>query len=178
MIIMNNRFKFTLKAWPVIAIATIALCFLTEACAGWLGIELPEQKNVELVRLIFKDALQSWRHFGVCAFNLALIVAILPFVEEGIFRWGFFKMVLLGKLGLERPTSLILAAALESSVLFSAAHYISQPWPDNAFIALFFFGLAQCWLYRRTESLWCTVLNHALFNLTNLILLLILPTQV
>ena len=34
---------------------------------------------------------------------------------------------------------------------------------------------AQCWLYKKTGRLWCPVLNHALFNLTNLILLFILP---
>ena len=62
-----------------------------------------------------------------------------------------------------------------SALLFSAAHYLAQPWPDAAFIALFFFGLAQCWLYKKTGRLWCAILNHALFNLTNLVLLFILP---
>ena len=170
---MKNRLKITLKAWPVIAIATIALCFLTEATAGLLGIELPEQKNVELVRLIFKNAFASPKAFGVCVFNLALIVAILPFVEEWLFRWGLFKVVCRGRLGTERPSALTVAAALVTSVLFSAAHYFAQPWPDNAFVALFFFGLAECWLYRRTERLWCAVLNHALFNFANLVLLLL-----
>ena len=41
-----------------------------------------------------------------------------------------------------------------------------------AFIALFFFGVAQCWLYRKTDRIWCPMLNHALFNLTNVVLLL------
>ena len=50
-----------------------------------------------------------------------------------------------------------------------------MPWPNNAFIALFFFGMAQCWLYRKTDRLWAPMLNHALFNLTNLVLLFILP---
>ena len=66
-------------------------------------------------------------------------------------------------------------AVLISSALFSAAHYISQPFPDSAFIALFFFGLAQCWLYKKTDRIWCAMLNHALFNLTNVVLLLVLP---
>jgi membrane protease YdiL (CAAX protease family) len=61
------------------------------------------------------------------------------------------------------------------SVLFSAAHYIMQPFPDAAFIALFFFGLAQCWLYKKTERLWCPILNHCLFNLTNVVLVLLIP---
>ena len=48
-------------------------------------------------------------------------------------------------------------------------------WPNNAFVALFFFGMAQCWLYNKTGKLWTALLNHALFNLTNLILIFILP---
>ena len=67
------------------------------------------------------------------------------------------------------------ALAIGSSILFSAAHYIAQPFPDSAFLALFFFGLAQCWLYKKTNRLWCAILNHGLFNLTNLVLLFILP---
>ncbi|MBQ2630168.1 MAG: CPBP family intramembrane metalloprotease, partial [Kiritimatiellae bacterium] len=65
--------------------------------------------------------------------------------------------------------------AVVVAALFSAAHYISQPFPDSAFIALFFFGLAQCWLYAKTDRSWCPMLNHALFNLTNIVLLLVLP---
>jgi len=65
--------------------------------------------------------------------------------------------------------------AVVSAALFSAAHYIAQPWPDAAFLALFFFGLAQTWLYAKTKRIWCAMLNHALFNLTNLVLLFVVP---
>ena len=78
------------------------------------------------------------------------------------------------------------ALAAVVSALFSFAHYIDYAktvstralaftgW-NSAFLALFFFALAQCWIYRRTGALWCALLNHALFNLTNLALLFILP---
>ena len=64
---------------------------------------------------------------------------------------------------------------LFSSLLFSAAHYLAQPWPDAAFLALFFFGVVQCGLYQKTGCIVCAMLNHALFNLTNLVLLFVLP---
>lgn len=157
-----NRLTFTLKAWPVIALATIGLCFLTKTVAGWLGIDLPDQQNIDVVRQYLAHAFDSARHFGTAAFLVAQVVVLLPAVEEVVFRlptrwlrnggWFFF-----------------------SSALFAAAHYIAQPWPDAAFLALFFFGLAQCGLYRKTGRLWCAMLNHALFNLTNLVLLFILP---
>ena len=239
-----NNLKFTFKSWPVIAAATIGLCYLTQLIAGWLGIELKEQTNVELIRKMGFYALKALTECRldaalsdkvVRAFlkNIPTILVIMPFVEECYFRHFLYKqaytptnrgkmlyaliptiaIVLVGgfiwntpetrallpeKLSasvffstltifaiLEYPIRLLvfrlttkfsewLTVAL-SSAAFSAAHYLSQPFPDNAFIALFFFGLSQCWLYRRTGRLWCAILNHGLFNLTNLVLLFVLP---
>jgi len=162
--------RFTLKAWPVIALATIGLCFLTQQVAGWFGIELPDQANIDIVR--------QWAGWNrTFAFLCLQIVILLPAAEELIFRW---LLVRLPKRFLDarrgtRDAKAFWALAAISSALFSAAHYIAQPWPDAAFIALFFFGLAQCGLYKKTDRLWCPILNHALFNLTNLILLFIIP---
>ena len=150
-----NRLKFTLKAWPAVAAATIGLCWATQTVAGLFGVELPDQQNIDVVR----------RCAGWNATFLALclqVVVVLPAVEEAVFR--------LPTRWLRHPAWWAL-----SSALFSAAHYVAQPFPDSAFLALFFFGLAQCWLYRRTGRLWCAMLNHALFNLTNLVLLFVLP---
>ena len=152
-----NNLKLTLKAWPVIAAATIGLCYLTQTVAKSFGIELPDQANLELVR----------RYAGWNKTFILLCVQVLllmPAVEELIFR--------LPTRWLRHPVAIV-----GSSVLFSAAHYLAQPFPDAAFIALFFFGLAQCWLYRKTDHLWCAILNHGLFNLTNLVLLFLLPAS-
>ncbi len=156
---MQNRLKFTLKPWPAVAAATIGLCYLTQAVAELFGVELPDQANIELVK---RYAGWNWTFAFLCL----QVVVLMPLVEECIFRlplrWTkrFVPAI---------PASVVLSA------LFSAAHYIAQPFPDAAFIALFFFGLAQCWLYLRTERIWCTMLNHALFNVTNLVLLFVLP---
>lgn len=181
-----SSLKLTLKAWPVIAAATIGLCYLTQTVAGWFGIELPDQANIEIVKRY-----AGWnRNF---AFLCLQIIVLLPALEELIFRYCLFRLPIkvgralrarrnqnkaetesLGNGGEVGVLALPLTAAL-SSTLFSAAHYLAQPWPDAAFIALFFFGLAQCWLYKKTGHLWCAILNHGLFNLTNLVLLFILP---
>ena len=166
--------KLTLKAWPVIALATIGLCYLTQTVAKWFGIELPDQANIELVK---RYAGWNWTFLLLCA----QVIILMPAIEELIFRFLLFKLPV--KWASKRQWgSGVLAAlikttpwAIFSSVLFSAAHYLFQPWPDAAFIALFFFGLAQCWLYKKTDRLWCAILNHGLFNLTNLVLLFILP---
>ncbi len=187
-----NRLTFTLKAWPVIALATIGLCFLTKTVAGWLGIDLPDQQNIDVVRQYLTHAFDSARHFGTAAFLVAQVVVLLPAVEEVVFRYLLFRLpqrLIARRKGPTEGTgasgetgdahSIIRlfdhSIILFSSALFAAAHYIAQPWPDAAFLALFFFGLAQCGLYRKTGRLWCAMLNHALFNLTNLVLLFVLP---
>ena len=166
-----KNLKFTLKAWPVIALATIGLCYLTQTVAKWFGIELPDQANIELVK---RYAGWNWNFAFLCL----QIVILLPAIEELIFRKGIYSALgrMVGRSDDPMTNRRIMKfMAVVSAVLFSAAHYIVQPWPDAAFIALFFFGLAQCWLYKKTGHLWCAILNHALFNLTNLVLLFILP---
>ena len=159
--LLKTKLKTTVKAWPVIALMTIALCFLTQQAAKLFGIELPEQANLEIVK---RMAGFNWNF----ALLVLQIIVILPVIEELIFR---LPMKFTRKW--KRNFQFVFAAAL--SALFSAAHYIVQPFPDSAFIALFAFGIAQCWLYRKTESIFCPMLNHALFNLTNLVLLFIVP---
>ena len=178
----TSKLRLTLRAWPVITAATVGLCYLTQTVAKWFGIELPDQANIELVKRY-----AGWNR--TFAFLCLQVIVLLPAIEELIFRYLLFKLPLriLHKRGggTPPPQTFILtsgrgrlapvALAIGSSALFSAAHYLFQPFPDSAFIALFFFGLAQCWLYHKTSRLGCAVLNHALFNLTNLVLLFVLP---
>ena len=168
-----SSLKLTLRSWPVIALATIGLCYLTQTVAKLFGIELPDQENIEIVK---RYAGWNWNFAFLCL----QVLILMPAIEELVFRYLLWRLPTraLAK-GREtedgRRTIVAGAMAVASSILFSAAHYIFQPWPDAAFIALFFFGLAQCWLYKKTGHLWCAILNHALFNLTNLVLLFILP---
>ena len=177
-----SSLRITLRAWPVITVVTIGLCYLTQTVAKWFGIDLPDQQNIEIVKKI--AGLN-----GQFAFLCAQVLIVMPALEELIFRGLLFRLPARRKdarretsdaiEGLEtkgaRPDSRAIVCAVVSSALFSAAHYIAQPWPDAAFLALFFFGLAQCWLYHKTDRIWCAMLNHALFNLTNLVLLFVLP---
>ncbi|MBO7684187.1 MAG: CPBP family intramembrane metalloprotease [Kiritimatiellae bacterium] len=177
---MHENLVKTVKAWPVIAAVTISLCFATQWVAGLFGIDLPDQQNVDTVREWMLHAFDSPRNFTTCAILLVQVLLLLPMLEELVFRWLLFMLP--GRLAAKRrgqrtlrPATAAFALAAVSSALFSAAHYIAQPFPDSAFFALFFFGLAQCWLYARTDRIWCPMLNHALFNLTNVVLMLVLP---
>ena len=169
----TSNLNLTLKAWPVIAAATIGLCYLTQTVAGWFGIELPDQANIDLVK---RYAGWNWAFAFLCL----QVLVLMPAIEELIFRKGIYSA--LGRVVARSNDSttnrrIVKAMAVLSAVLFSGAHYFFQPFPDSAFLALFLFGLAQCWLYRKTGHLWCAMLNHALFNLTNLILLFIIPNS-
>ena len=169
-----SSLKLTLKSWPVIAAATIGLCYLTQTVAKSFGIELPDQANIEIVKRY-----AGWNKTFV--FLCFQVLVLLPAIEELIFRYLLFKLPtrLAGKRqwgsGALAALTKTTPQAILSSILFSAAHYLAQPFPDSAFLALFFFGLAQCWLYRKTGRLWCAILNHGLFNLTNLVLMFLLP---
>ena len=170
---MNDKLKFTFKAWPVIAAATIGLCFLTQGVAKLFGIDLPDQEQMTTVRNYLLHTFDSMQHFKVTVSLLLQVLLMAPMLEEALFRqlgWRLpVKFLSRGK------SAAVWAFAVASSAVFSAAHYMAQPFPDAAFIALFFFGLAQCWLYARTGRIWCPMLNHFLFNLTNLFLMFVLP---
>ena len=182
----TSRLRLTLKAWPVIALATIGLCYLTQTVAGWFGIDLKEQETVRIMRDM---GFYTWRTFRESGFvelfrheasqkfliNIPLVLLLAPIFEEALFRGLLTRLVagkdfVAGHIG--RRT---MVCAILSSILFSLAHYLQMPNKNNAFIALFFLGLAQCWLYKKTDRLWCAILNHGLFNLTNLVLLFVLP---
>lgn len=178
---MNWKTKLTttIRLWPLIFLATIALSLLTQATAKAFGIDLPEQDNIALVR-----RMAGWNMTFL--FLVLQIVVLLPAAEEILFRWLLWRLPLkISRAAQERIVPACVVAAV-SSAIFSFAHYIDYAgWvrsgvftlrsPDNAFLALFFFGMAQCWLYRKLSSLPSAMLNHALFNLTNLLLLFVIP---
>ena len=174
---MNERLKTTLRAWPVITAATVAICYITKLGAELIGIVLPDQENITVVMQIMKHMFDSPRHFVGCMRLIATVLFLMPAVEEFIFRYLLFllpsRQLARQTKGGTRARPLAVALAIVSSVLFSAAHYLLQPFPDAAFIALFFFGLAQCWLYSKTDHIWSPMLNHCLFNLANLVLAIV-----
>lgn len=180
---MPKTLKKTLFAWPVVFLGTIAVCWLTQALAkGLFGIDLPAQQSLGYVS----------RARGFELAKIVFLVAVAaPVMEEFIFRFLLYKLPL--KIGGWIIPKLIyyvilfpLIVAICSSAVFSFAHYVDTAvlaksgefvflgW-NNAFLALFFFGMMQCWLYSSAKWLLAPILNHSLFNLTNLVLLFIFP---
>ena len=167
---MPSFLKTTFKAWPIVFLSTIAICWVTENAARHLfGIELPSQSSIDIVK-------------GAKGWALVQLVASVVLLFKLPQKCG---ELLLPKLVYFLILFPILVAVLSSS-LFSFVHYIDIPrllkahtlvltgW-NNAFLALFFFGMAQCWLYWKTKWLLAPVINHALFNATNLAIILLFP---
>lgn len=176
-----KNLRFTFFASPFIAVAVIGLCYLTQwGAKAFFGIDLPLQNQLLVVK----------QNAGLNLNFLILVCQILllaPILEEILFRLILFKLPV--KLFRVRKAAIVVLLAAVGSAIFSAAHYpdwlaISRTgemtWMplSNAFLALFAFGLAQCWLYRKTTWLWSPMLNHFIFNLINLILLFVLPDAV
>ena len=177
-----SSLKKTIIAWPFIFGIVILSCWLTEFVAKKFGIDLPAQQSIAYLRNA-----RGWE-----LAKLIFIVAVAaPVVEEFIFRFLLYKVPRkCGELILPKIVYILILypimVAILSSALFSAAHYydvmklvktgnlVFTGW-NNAFIALFLFGMAQCWLYKTTSWLWSPILNHALFNLTNVALLFTFP---
>jgi membrane protease YdiL (CAAX protease family) len=87
-----------------------------------------------------------------------LAVLIAPPLEEFLFRGIFFRAVW-AKTG---P----IAAAVISSLIFTLFHGLS-----GATMALFFFGLYLCFMYKRSGSIIPGIVLHAANNLFSIILL-------
>jgi membrane protease YdiL (CAAX protease family) len=124
------------------------LCILMLNKFGW---PVEDQAAVKLVT----DAKSLWTvvYLGVFA------VVIAPVAEEFIFRGMLYPFV--KQLGFPK------LALFGTSLLFALIH------ADKAiFIPLFVFALALTWLYEQTDNLLAPITAHALFNATNLAVLL------
>ena len=166
---VKSRILLAFKAWPLVFGAIVAICWLTTFVSEWLGHPLPQQQSLDAIRNM---------HGMRLAQCIAIVVFVAPLVEEAIFRFGLFAFPLwiARRFAGERvPRAVPIIVMAVSSVLFTMAHYRSGVPLNNAFVALFFFGIAQCVLCRRSGGILSTFVNHALFNATNLVFLFALP---
>ena len=75
---MTSRLKFTLKAWPVVAAATIGIGYLTQGVASLFGVEFPEQLQMEAARVYLLHAFDSPRSFCNAVLLLSEVLLIAP----------------------------------------------------------------------------------------------------
>ena len=120
------------------------------------AVQLPAEEQMA-VKVIEKAVEPAKR---VC-FVIAAVL-IVPVAEETLFRGIMYPF-------LKQRIGTWLAAAI-TSIVFSAIHVNVV-----IFIPLVFLALVLTWLYERTDSLLAPILTHAVFNATNLLMLLSAP---
>jgi uncharacterized protein len=132
------------------AIGASAIAYLAYiACALVIAALLqPEQEDVT------RDLGADEGVAGAIAAGF-LVIAAAPITEEVFFRGFMFA-------GLRRGTNFVVAAAVSAGV-WGIFHY-TGPGSWGVVLQLMVFGLALCWLYERTGSIWPTIAVHALNN--------------
>lgn len=139
--------KFIMVILPVVLLLQGACIHLLEKL-GW-----PPADQEAVLMLLKAKAWWVTVYFGVFA------VVIAPVAEEFIFRGMLFPFV--QQLGFPK------LAWFGVSALFALIH-MNAP----TFVPLFVFALALTWLYEKTDNLLAPITAHALFNATNLAVLL------
>jgi len=142
-----TAFGFIVVVLPIVLLLQAASIHTLEKF-GWS----PEDEAA--VKLL-TDAKSWWTtvYLGVFA------VVIAPVAEEFVFRGMLFPFV--KQLGFPK------LAWFGVSFLFALIH-LNAP----TFVPLFVFALALTWLYKKTDNLLAPIAAHALFNATNLAMLL------
>lgn len=87
-------------------------------------------------------------------------VLLVPVAEELLFRGVLYPTIK----GLGWPR----VAFWGTAILFGAVHFTLM-----TFVPLTFLGLCLTWLYEKTENLLAPIFAHSLFNLANLLLLVL-----
>jgi membrane protease YdiL (CAAX protease family) len=140
-----------LAAYPVVIVASL----------GWQGIIYLAQKQTAPLQ----EAVQFLSHARSpkqVAVMLFFAVVIAPMNEELFFRAGLYRFV-----KSRLPAGYALAAV---NLLFAAAHANLL-----TFLPLFVLGLLLTRLYERCGNIAAPIVFHALFNLTNVALILLFP---
>jgi membrane protease YdiL (CAAX protease family) len=142
-----TAFGFIVVVLPVV----LLLQYTSINALEKFGFPSDDQAAVKLLT----DAKSVWTtiYLGVFA------VVLAPVAEEFIFRGMLFPFV--KQLGFPK------LAWFGVSFLFALIH-LNAP----TFLPLFVFALALTWLYDRTDNLLAPITAHALFNATNLAMLL------
>jgi len=134
---------------PVLLIAWL-LQFLSLFTLEKMGFHPEDEQAVALMLGAKSPWLRAYLGF------FAIVLA--PVAEEFVFRGTLYPLV--KQLGFPK------LALFGVSFLFALIH-VNAP----TFVPLFFFALAQTWLYERTDNLLAPITVHALFNAANLIAL-------
>jgi membrane protease YdiL (CAAX protease family) len=156
---------FGLWRLPLLQLPGRALLLLLAAFPMVAALNLLMQQLMhdrEDLQEIVKFFLQANERHDYAAVVTTVVLAgvVAPVFEEFIFR-GFFY-------GVARRYFGIVPAMIAVSVLFGAVHANLAAWPGLTLLSICF-----CLAYEKTGSLFTSMIMHALFNLTSLVLMML-----
>lgn len=154
------KFALTLFVTVVVFGVTVLLTWLFEQCG------FAVQNQVRSVQSMKDFVGWNWLFIKL----VVMVTVVSPVLEELIFRF---------------PTRFVKhpVFTVAISILFVISHATPKVWAthdlmylgefNSATVPLLFMALAWCWLYRRTDKLWCSMLSHSLYNIVSFTLALI-----
>ncbi|MCH8315959.1 MAG: CPBP family intramembrane metalloprotease [Planctomycetes bacterium] len=139
--------------WPIVNCVAFAAGFVIEVLTG----KAPDPIGHTLLAQLVESPVDVWLYL-----TIALVVVGAPVYEEVLYR-GIVQQALVGA-GMRRWP-----AILTTSVLFTLVHLGAVSSVDGL-LALFVLSIGFGWVYEKTGRLSASIVMHAAFNLTNLLL--------
>jgi membrane protease YdiL (CAAX protease family) len=100
-------------------------------------------------------------------------VVLAPFLEELLFRSALFAPLRKFGRALAYSVSTLLFAFLHIASVVTAVLFFQMPAPPNLFLVMLLYipaGIALCWAYDESGSVWTAIFLHALMNLVAVLL--------
>ncbi len=135
--------------------AAAAMMVISSVVFDFFGFPPRPQSSIEKV-----TSAQGWE----LARMIMLAVFVAPVVEEAFFR-GLLLPALRSRLSPALANS-------GQALVFGLIHFHLQ-----SFAPLFFVGLVMAWQYGATRNIFAPILTHSVFNLANIVLLLLTHTR-
>ncbi|MGM0440677.1 MAG: CPBP family intramembrane glutamic endopeptidase [Chlamydiota bacterium] len=144
-----------LISFPLVVFITNAIMLLLQKLYGEVDLE---QVAVRYVKQLLDT---PW----ILGLNAALIVVVVPIMEELLFR-GFLQTIL--RRYYSRRKAILIAA-----ILFAAFHFSTQQGVLNFQLipALLVLGWFLGYVYEKQQNLWAPISLHAIFNFANIMAL-------
>lgn len=163
MSVMRPGGRGTLVRYALLSLSVIALTYATAFLEEYLQLVkwMVEATHTPETQDVIRVLQQSPSVSSTAALLFAALV-VAPIGEECLFR-GFLYTTLRHQCG-------AFPAALAAGLFFGAVH-ISLP----QLLPLTIFGMAQCWVYEKSRTLWVPIATHFLFNASSTFFVLFAP---
>lgn len=155
---LNKNIKKCIKLFGIILLVKLGASVITSILAAILNVNFAQSDNQNMLENLIKVA---------PILMLISSVVIAPFIEEGVFRLGFRKVI-------EKPILYVLISGLVFGLIhvFPTEHSILLALLQSIiYVSL---GVALAYIYLKEENIYFVIIPHALNNLLGIVAALLL----